>query len=283
MPVPQWLFGPAGDLRPLTPELNVVGTVDRFGGTHTSISGGLTVDSLGYRARYEFTLPSLEADEYEQLEALYTRQIPGPLYLVDPLRRNLLTREAASARPAGADRRGIYADAGGLSWVKVTDSPVARTQRAASWSGAPAGSSLFFDYGRRFPLLPGEDLTSSVYVRPTETIVVDWYVQLYNDGSPVGSLSPTEVTAPANVWTRVGATVPASELAAYDEAHVALNYVSGGTSSMQIQIIGAQAEFSSAATAPALGGGSVRVEIDKLDTKSPWYPERTVTLALLEV
>lgn len=283
MAVLEWLFGPAGDVIPLpSPDLGVVSTVDRFGGTHVSISGGRTVDTFGFRGRNEFTLPYLEAPEYERLEALFTRQVPGTLYLVDPLRRNVLSRESASSRPAGSSGSGLSASAGAIQWVQVSDGPNPTTRRVAEWSSYTANAVLFFDKGRQLPLLEGQDLTSSAYIRPTTDIVVRWNVELYNSGTGVGTVAGADTTAPANVWTRVGGTISAATIAANgaNEADAALQYVSGGTT---LQFASAQAEYGSTATDPALGGGSLRVEFDKFDVTAPWYPYRTVNMTLLEV
>src|SRR5690606_21339830 len=63
-------------------------------------------------------------EDYAWLEAVFTRQIPGNLYLINPLKKNLLSREASSARPSGTNTAGVYTvtGTGGVStWVRVTD------------------------------------------------------------------------------------------------------------------------------------------------------------------
>ncbi|MDA3643777.1 hypothetical protein LZ318_11960 [Saccharopolyspora indica] len=278
--IPEWLFGPAGDLRPLPPmDMDVVNAIDRFGGVHTSISGGRTVDVLGYKSRYEFEIRHIDLTEYARLESLYTQQIPGPYFLLDPLRRNLVSREASSSRPAGMDFRGISVDGGSLSWLRVTDSPLDWTQRAAQWAGFTAEKVLFIDFGRRFPLLPGTPVTASAYVKPADEVVLRWNVQLYRAGQGIRSVPGPDTTCPAGVWTRIAAALPDTQ--DYDEASLALQYVSGGTS--PIQIIGSQAEFSSDPTDATMGGGSIRVAFDKMETTSPFFPYQSVSLSLLEV
>lgn len=284
MPIPVWLFGPAGNLRPLpSPDLNVVDTVERFGGVHTGISGGRTVDTLGYKSRYEFELTFLDVEDYEWLEAVFTRQIPGNLYLINPLKTNLLSREAASSKPSGTITAGVYTVSGSASWIRVVDGPVSWTQRAAQWSGMAVDTRLHFDYQARIPVLDAEDMTFSVYVRSAEAVTVTGFSQPSLHGIWLGTRNYTsDVVLVPDTWTRIQLTTT-GDVEVADEVHFGIQYEGGGTPNVAIQTTSAQVERGSVPTAPALGGGSHRVGIESMQTVSPYYPYQSVSLTLLEV
>lgn len=284
MAIPVWLFGPAGDLRPLpSPDLNVVGTVERLGGIHTGISGGRTVDTLGYKSRYEFELTFLSLEEHSWLEAVYTRQVPGNVYLIDPLRKNLFSREAASSKPLGTDQRGVFAVSGSAGWIRVLDGPVSWTQRAAAWAGMQAATRLHFDYEGRIPVLDAEAMTFSVYVRSTDAVTIRGFSQPYLNGTYLGARNYTSnVVLVPNTWTRIQMTVT-GDVSVSDELNFGIQYESGATPSTTIQVTGAQAERGPTPTEPSMGGGSIRVGVETMDTVSPYYPYQSVSLKLLEV
>lgn len=280
MPGPHWLFGPAGDLRPLpAPAGDVVNTVDRFGATHVAITGGRTVDTLGYRARYEFELPYLDEEEYFRLEALYTLADPRPLKLIDPMRRNLLSRDAALAKPADATQRGLSASLGaGLAWVRVTDSPVSWSARGARWTGFGAGDTLQVGRGATVPVTPGESVTFSVYLSASEAQDVAASLDTISEGLPHTVVPGDTVPLPAGSWTRLEQTfvVPAGAQTAYITLHAV-------TAAGALTAVAPQLESGTTATAPSLGGGAVTVLIEELATTSPRHPYRSVSLSLLEV
>ena len=284
MAVPEWLFGPAGDLRPLpSPNRDIVATVERLGGIHTGISGGRTVDTLGFKARYEFELTYLTLDEQSRLEAVYTRQVPGNVYLIDPLRKNLLSREASSSKPLGTDQRGVYAATGTAGWIRVIGGPVSWTQRAAEWSGMTAATRLHFDFMGRTPVLDATAMTFSVYVKSTDAVTIRVFNQPYLNGTWLGTRNyGSNVVLVPNTWTRVQMTATGAVSVA-DELNFGIQHESGATASTKIQLTGAQAEFASAPTDPAMGGGSIRVGIETMDTVSPYYPYQSVSMKILEV
>jgi hypothetical protein len=260
-----------------------VGTVERFGGIHTGISGGRTVDTLGYKTRYEFELPFLDLDEHAWLEAVFTRQIPGNVYLINPLKKNLLSREAASSKPSGTNTAGIYTTSGSASWIRVLDGPVSWTQRAAQWVGMQVDTRLHFDYEARIPVVDGKDMTFSVYVRSDEAATITGFSQPYLNGTWLGTRNYTsEVTLVADTWTRIQIT-QTGNTSVSDELHFGIQYEGNGSANVAIQVTGAQAEFSSEPTDPALGGGSSRVGIEAMETVSPYYPYQSVSLKILEV
>lgn len=283
MAIPEWFFGPAGDLRPLpSPEMNVVDTIDRIGGVHTSINGSRTVDVLGHKSRYEFELRYLDPDEYTRLEAVYTGQISGDLYLTDPLKKNLLSREASSGRPATANLSGVFANSGSVNWVRLTDGPIPWTNRAASWTVTTADSEVYFDYTRRIPSITGEDFTFSVYVRCVSAVDVTPFNQPFLAGVTGTPVFGAGVSLEANTWTRVDMTVPGNTATA-DALSFGLQYNGGAESAVALQLVCPQVEIGTEPTSASMGGGCTRIAIDDMSTTSPYFPLRNVSLSLLEV
>lgn len=281
---PEWLFGPAGDLRPLPPpEGGVVNSVDRFGGIHTAINGGRTVDVLGYRARYEFELPFVPEDEYFRLEALYTLAEPRSLKLIDPMRRNLLSRDASMARPADATQRGLYTDmASHLAWPRIPDSPVSWTTRGAGWTGFGPDSFLRFDRGNRVPVNGQSQLTFSVYLKASVELEVDISLGAFIDNTETDPVPGVQELLPAGEWVRVEHVfdVPVGLHEVSPDLRVVSAEVPTGA---YLQVMTPQLEYGDEATAPALGGGAITVAIEDMQTVSPRYPYQSVSLTLLEV
>lgn len=281
MAIPEWFFGPAGDLRPLpSTEMDVVDTVERFGGIHTAITGGRTVDVLGHKSRYEFDMKYLEPEEYSRLEAIYTGMTTGDLFLKNPLKKNLLSRESSSGKPAPSHLRGAYASTGTTGWVKLTDSPVEWTQRGLSWTISVENANLYFDFSGRIPSVNGDGLTYSVYVKCAESVDVSLAYRPY-----LASVAGTQVygsteTIPADEWTRILISVPTNPGVA-DSYRFGLRFEDN--TSKTVQFVCPQVELGAEATDADMGGGSAQVAIDSMDTTSPYFPLRNVSLTLLEV
>ena len=284
MAVPEWLFGPSGDLRPLpAPDVDVVNTVERFGGVHNAINGARTVDVLGHRANYQFELPYLSLDEYFRLESLYTETIPGPFWLVDPLRKNLVSREAATTRPADAYGRGVSVDpsTGALTWIKVLDSPISWSNRGVRVTNIPETSRIRFDTTTRFPIVAMRPCTASVYVKSDIAVDLNLALVTFYEDLETETITGPSSSVVAGEWTRISYTF--SELAAATSAYLAIDTSGIFGSAEGLEIMTPQVELGTSVTDPALGGGSLRVVIGSMDTVSPRYPLQTVSLELLEV
>lgn len=290
MEIPEWYFGPAGDLRPLpAPGMDVVNTVERFGGIHNAINGARTVDVLGHRASYEFELPYLTPEEFYWIEALYTETIPGPFYLLDPLRKNRFSRETATARPADASGRGLISgNRSTLKWQLFHDSPVDWIKRGVRWTNLTEsegnGANLELDNTPFIPVLPHTGVVVSVYARANEPVGIRIRSD-YMDaaGNVVPDSGADDYTDLSGSWTRVTRTLadfPANTVTVRPELWTE---VGSATADTAIELIGFQAEHGYSATELALGGGSGQVVIDTMETTSPYYPLQTVNLSILEV
>lgn len=181
-----WWIGPLGRLRRLpAPERNLSADNIRYGGIHQGISGARTVDRTGFRQDYEFTFKYLDAQEWLWLDVLHTRVVPGPLYLINPLKTNRLSTRAVQ----GYDMDPVGSAHGGASsaadWSRVNDYPTGLGIPAVvhELNQYPGDFGyLIFDREQPFPLLPGEKFCMSVWVRTTRGpmdvgIRVDWYEQ----------------------------------------------------------------------------------------------------------
>lgn len=94
----QFYVGPLGDLLALPGVESGVDTpLAVIGGTHTSLTGAYTRDVFGYKRSWTWTYPMLTDRQARHVEALQRNLVPGPLYLIDPRRRNRLPEQIASA------------------------------------------------------------------------------------------------------------------------------------------------------------------------------------------
>src|SRR5690606_23969820 len=104
-----WYLGPLGKLRGVVgPDAGTTATSTRYGGVHQGLTGARTMDITGHRREVEFQFTYLEKAEFEWLNALHARMVPGPLYLLDPRYRNRLSPQATSLRsPHNAATTGL--------------------------------------------------------------------------------------------------------------------------------------------------------------------------------
>src|SRR5688572_21324044 len=110
---PEWYIGALGALRRLpVPDPGIRMSPVVYGGIRQGLSGARTLDVTGVRMGYDMEFTGLEPDEWMHLEALRTRLIPGPHRLLDPLRRNRLSVEAAAVRVVGTRYGGTTISAG---------------------------------------------------------------------------------------------------------------------------------------------------------------------------
>lgn len=284
METPQWLFGPSGDLRPLPPPEPGIGNgVERFGGIHQAINGARTVDTFGFRAGYEFAMEYLEPDEYFRLESLFTETIPGPFWLIDPMRKNLLSRESAVSRDENYSGHGLtWQDGNIVEWVTIQDSPVSWNRRAAKWSNLSSGGYINFDAEHKLPVKAGTPVTFSMHLKPSVGITLRLSVTTFSNDTMIETIYGPIETLTAGVWTRL--LNPFTLTDDVEEIGVSLVASNPGPADAEtVHIVSPQVEFGSEATDPALGGAAVVAAIESLKGTSPRYPYQSATLKLLEV
>lgn len=277
----EWYLGPAGDLRALVcPDRDINISDVRYGGVHQGLSGARTVDVTGVKMQVDFTFPYLSETDYLWLEAMHVRHIPGPVYLVNPLKRNLLSKNASMCRTSYFSAGGgVYTPTAGYqnNWQWEASYPVGVPgTRSVKRIGVPATSvTLNFDDGYKIPVTVGTVYDFSAYVKADSakslTFGIGWFDKNYAFLS-LNSAAKSITTS----WGRfdLSATAPAS-------AALALPFWISA-SNISFTSTAAQFEVGSSPTAWQLGGGSMPVVIDQMPTTSPRYPVRNASLTLLE-
>lgn len=270
-----WYLGPMGEMRPLvTPDPGISINEVRFGGVHTGIGGGRTVDTTGVRTDYELSISYLDREDHDFIRALYYRSVPGPHYLLDPLHRNRLTAQASVNRIAYYE--GMY----GL--YKASDKPVYSTDRPedAPYPGKSLDvqppERIHFSSGVTIPLMPDEPTVFSVWLKSadtnpvTGTLQMDWYT-----ADDVLNESTTHDYVADGSWYRHSWSF-APRLNDTGVRPI-LNHDG------PIKIAFPQYEPGDVPTDFMIGGGCRRVSIDQIEGESPRYPLTSVSLKLIEV
>lgn len=277
-----WYLGPVGDIRPLVcPERGISMNLVRYGGVHQGLSGARVMDVTGHKYEYSFQWTYMDYSEWIWLEALHTRYFPGPFWLINPMKANLLTRESAALKFATNGTHGI--ETSSLTYSTSTDWPsgVGITNQSLTIIGAGSGGVLTFDEGLGFPPISGETYWVNLYVKNTvvagttaeNTFAINW---VDSTGSVIGT--PTQVTlGQSGSWTNVSlsSTPPAGAVYGF----VKLLIKNGATYKIAAPVV----NIGSSAHTWEIGGGASKVVIDQLTTTSPRFPLTDCTMTLLEV
>ncbi len=282
---PIWYLGPAGDLRPLVcPERDFETTEVRYGGVFQALSGATTLTNTGLRQKVQMDFRYLSEDEYRWLEALHRRYVPGPLRLVNPFKRNLLTGGAAMCMANsplmfnGANYQNMTPSSGVMTklfdWPSAAGSFGAMSSR---WSNRASGTqTLRWDDAYKTPVTPGVQYVGSVYMKAASatsgSLVVDWFNRSHTQ---IGGTSVT-TTALTTSWQRFTATgvAPAGAVLA--------RFAWYANVAPDLYFAAAQLEQGSVPTAWDSGGGAIVVNMDQLVTSNPRFPYRNTTLTLME-
>lgn len=274
---PIWYLGPVGNLQALTcPNPNVELNTVRYGGVHRALSGAATVDITGFRDEFEFAWTYAEEQEVSALRAMHTRVVRGPFWLINPLRKNRLSVQATQLFHLARTFPGVWISAGLGETVDDWPEDAGFGNRAFRWHTKPATSQvLTFDFAKWTPVMPGEELTVSVYLKGAGAHVprIVWY-------DKTGGPAATPITGSGTVtseWQRYSLTATAPSNAALVRFDVVSN-----ASSDDLLVAAPQVEISSEPTDWEPGGGSAYVHIDQLETSSPRYPLFDVRMTLLE-
>lgn len=274
--MPIWYLGPIGDLRPLPcPEVDLEINPIRYGGIHQGLSGARVIDVTGWRNDYKLEFKYLCPEEFEWLEACYMQVVPGPHYLVNPLKRNLLSAQSTAMQ---AGRLGVTV--GGTTAI-VNDYPAelpfpVRATRMQDWTGS--SNLLIFDNGRPVPIYKPGPLIYSVYLRAEAVLNVTLQAYWYNAAGTLIGNTDTIVGLDTQ-WARYWMSYqepPAGAVAM--TAAIQL-----GTAGADISIAAPQVE--TGVLMPSsfeLGGGCATVIINDFPETSPRFPYRSVPVTFLE-
>lgn len=275
-----WYMGPPGDLRALVcPERNINMSEVRYGGVHQGLSGARTVDVTGVKLQMDFTFPYLTEADYLWLRAMHVRHIPGPLFVINPLEKNLLSKESAMCRTSYFRGPGIYSPTAGFShnweWEASYPSGVPGT-RSVKRVSLPGTSVTFnVDDGYKIPVTVGTTYDFSAYMKADSSKTVAFGIGWFDKNYGFLSLASANKSVTTS-WTRFdySATAPSS-------AALAQPFWTS-TTNVSFTSTAAQFEVGSTPTSWSLGGGAPVMVIDQMPTVSPRYPVRNATLTLLE-
>lgn len=277
-----WYFGWLGEMRALlTPKTNIKNTDERLGGVHQALNGARTVDTTGMRRVYEMDWDNMTDDEMAWLYAFYRRMITQPAYLIDPMKKNLMSEQASVGRIHTQDDLGIYCSP---SIVRefVNDFPTGvpiigdRVPKIVS-TGVSGGYIRFDGSTTYIPVTVGEPITYSVYMKCDSgtvslSMVADW-CDKYGVDLPGTFINKVVTTT----WQRFSITVtPSGSQAGMRPAMV----LPTGTVNLRVAL--GQAEYGNAATTWEMGGGKAKVMIESLTSETPRYPLNNVQASILE-
>lgn len=269
-------------MRPLVcPEPDIKLPVIRYGGIHQGLTGARTMDVTGHRQDFELQINWLDQDEYRWLEALHARVVPGPYYLINPLKRNRLSLQASKMSISQSSKTGVRLPAGSSTGQSLAF-PAAEVGlpgwSSYVWHWDDPSPRVTFDRGRPIPVLAGETITASIFLNPspgdpvTVTLQLDWFDVAGETLTPTASA----IELPSG-WTRQQVTgVPPSGAVS---CRFSMGLVDPDGA---VYMAAPQVEAASAATNWEIGGASVQVLLDQFDTESRRFPYRNTTLKLLE-
>lgn len=274
----EWYLGPLGDLRELPcPELDVQLTTTRYGGIHQSLSGARHMDVTGLRSEYVMEFKYLDKDEYRWLEALHTRLIPGPVRLINPLKKNRLSLAASTLQGNNYLGAGIQIDSQLWEWDWDWPSaagPGARSMKIENWDIPYA---LRFDRKIRVPVTVGEPVTWSVWMKASAAQTVQVIANWWNRDTQLSGSALTNASVTTS-WTRFTATGTPPSGAFSAQPALVLPTDTGET----IWIAAPQFEVGSSASDWEIGGGAPEVLVDQVPLVSHRFPLVNASVTLLE-
>jgi hypothetical protein len=273
-----WQIGPMGDLRSLPgaePEIDM--PIVRYGGIHQGLSGARQIDITGFRQNITLNFEALFYEDWAWLEAIYRRLIPGPHYLINPMRKNLLVAESSFPKVGGGTARGSGILGGAT--LRTADWPtgVGAGGWACKWTNR--SGAAWFRLARNNPAAvnPTQQVTMSAYIKGSTATNMRWIVDYYDRSGQNGASAYTADIPVTTAWTRVShtITVPAG-IGGLDP----VIYVADSTP--DILIAATQLEVGAAATSWELGGGSMKAIVEQMPTVSPVFPLTDVSVSILE-
>lgn len=206
-----WL-GPLGYLQQL-PLLPLDGSSDAseelIGVLLTSLTGGATLDVFGLKRTWQLDWVCLTHAETTAVAAWFQGLTSAPLRLVDTRGGNRLSRDAAAAGSFSRDvpAHTLLAGSGTVGFVAVTDYPApfqGVVDGGVAWV-VPAATvaTLFYDGTLLIPLIPGEQITATVWLQGAGTAQVG--AQFY-DATGAANGTALATAASLGVWAPYSVT-----------------------------------------------------------------------------
>lgn len=282
-----WYLGPPGNMWPLfCPEPGVSISSVRYGGIHQGMSGKRTLDIMGYQYEYKMKFSYLTQEDFEWMEMLHMRAVPGPFKLLNPLKKNRLSQQASLMQVTPGDNDGV-STSGIVHTKMVRDWPEEASKygshslQAFGWGAAPNG--VLFDYAldnkSGVPILEDEWTFLSVFVKhisgdPTFELEADFYGA---DGEHLGYFDSL-FEARSN-WSRHYIGVAPSDI---PDGAVLMSFALYNRSTDSVFNIAAAQVEPDQLTKWEVGGGAPTVIMNQLPLKSPRFPLRNAQMTLLE-
>lgn len=277
-----WYFGWLGEMRPLlTPEVGLTNTDERLGGVHQALSGARTVDVTGLRRTYELDWNYLTDNEVAWLYAFYRKMITQPAYLIDPMKKNLLSEQASTLRVHRNNDLGVQ-----MSTLLVREYrndfppgvPIVGDRVPIIVSSNSGGYFRLDGTDTFIPAFTGEPITFSIYMRVDSgsinvSMILDWVDKYGADVMPPTNITKNITTS----WQRFSITVtPTGAQAGVRPAFVL------GSGTLNLRIAAPQVEYASAPTDWEMGGGKSKVMIEQITSESPRFPLNNISVTFLE-
>lgn len=276
-----WYFGWLGEMRPLlTPEVGLTNTDERYGGVHQALSGARTVDVTGLRRTYELDWNYLTDDEVAWLYAFYRKMIVQPAYIIDPMKKNLLSEQASLCKVHRNNDLGIQM---GTLLVQEyrndfpTGLPITGDRVPIIVSTNQGGFFRIDGSDTYVPVFTGEPITFSIYMRvDSGTVNLSMILDVVDKyGAALPSFSQTKTVTTA--WQRFSITLtPSGSQAGIRPAFV----MNAGT--INLRLAAPQVEYANAPTTWEMGGGKSKVMIEQITSESPRFPLNNISVTLLE-
>jgi hypothetical protein len=260
-----WYLGPLGAMVSIPlPQAPMDVAPALLGGVHTSLMGVVTVDRLALPRSWPMVWPYLTEDELVYLEMVGRGVVPGPLRLIDPMRRNRLAGRVATG--GSLSRSAVdFTQTGGSTptWLAVTDPPATVPVRGViSWqrTTTAAGSLTTANTVDRVPLITGEQVVATVWARGA-AIQASAAVDAWNVSNSASRTTGTAATLNATTWTQLSVTyTPVSGRISGSPVLV----VASGQAASTLQATGWMISPADQSTAWAPGGGSPTVVAGEL-------------------
>lgn len=274
-----WYLGPLNDLRALdVPDAGVTTTPVRYQGVHQALSGARTVDFLGVRHEYELSFEYLDEQDWIWLEALYEGLVPGPYYLIDPLKKNRLSVAGCGLRDGVRDATAVAIWNWQYQMSRVKPGSVNLPVESIILEAPGSGQTYLFDPRVPTPVVPGEQITASIHARGSAGRTIQMVMHHHGpDGRRLGTAQSAATMNMTTSWNRYSMplTVPAG-------VHAIRLGITTGTGSADVQLCAPQIEGGTTATSWRPGGGGVQVVLDSIPTSSPRWPLKDCSVSLLE-
>lgn len=277
-----WYVGWLGEMRSLlTPEVDFDNSEQRYGGVHQALNGARTVDVTGYRSSFNMEWDYLSEGEQEWLYALYNRLIDQPHYLINPLKKNLISKQASVSYAHNIDDNGIMFGPGALREWRNDYPPGLSVvgSRVPVLTSADGLTSIVVDGDSKWvPVNDGEPVTLSIYMKADAPIsmelVPDWSDKYHE---PTG-LGPTFIQNITTEWERYSVTVTPD--ATQFGVRLGMLFDDGLNN---IRFAAPQIEYGDTVTPWEMGGGSVKIAIDQISSSSPRFPLSNISVNILEL